>query len=130
MIEIKFLFKVLASKTILFNKLEFIQALLTIHHTLNTYHATISLQTRIWFYFPMGTPHLQIISSCGTIFKHVDDFIQRVFNPLSSLFRVNVIGFGKTDHIVTIDISRNTNLKHWSRHGSLVPDCSHARFAV
>ena len=41
-----------------------------------------------------------------------------------------VTGFGKTDHIVTIDISRNTNLKYRSRHGSLVLDCSHARFAV
>ena len=37
---------------------------------------------------------------------------------------------GKTDHIVTIDISRNTYLKYRSRHGSLVLDCSHARFAV
>ena len=43
---------------------------------------------------------------------------------------VYVTGFGKTDHIVTIDISRNTNLKYRSRHGSLVLDCSHARFAV
>ena len=41
-----------------------------------------------------------------------------------------VTGFGKTDHIVTIDISRNTDLKYRSRHGSLVLDCSHARFAV
>ena len=41
-----------------------------------------------------------------------------------------VTGFGKTDHIVTIDISRNTDLKHRSHHGSLVLDCSHARFAV
>ena len=36
----------------------------------------------------------------------------------------------ETDHIVTIDISRNTDLKYRSRHGSLVLDCSHARFAV
>ena len=43
---------------------------------------------------------------------------------------INVTGFGKTDHIVTIDISRNTDLKYRSRHGSLVLDCSHARFAV
>ena len=41
-----------------------------------------------------------------------------------------VTGFGKTDHIVTIDISRNTDLKHRSHHGSLVLGCSHARFAV
>ena len=41
-----------------------------------------------------------------------------------------VTGFGKTDHIVTIDISRNTDLKYRSHHGSLVLDCSHARFAV
>ena len=41
-----------------------------------------------------------------------------------------VTGFWKTDHIVTIDISRNTDLKYRSRHGSLVLDCSHARFAV
>ena len=41
-----------------------------------------------------------------------------------------VTGFEKTDHIVTIDISRNTDLKYRSRHGSLVLDCSHARFAV
>ena len=44
--------------------------------------------------------------------------------------RTYVTGFGKTDHIVTIDISRNTDLKYRSRHGSLVLDCSHARFAV
>ena len=43
---------------------------------------------------------------------------------------IYVTGFGKTDHIVTIDISRNTDLKYRSRHGSLVLDCSHARFAV
>ena len=43
---------------------------------------------------------------------------------------VYVTGFGKTDHIVTIDISRNTDLKYRSRHGSLVLDCNHARFAV
>ena len=43
---------------------------------------------------------------------------------------IYVTGFGKTDHIVTIDISRNTDLKHRSHHGSLVLDCSHARFAV
>ena len=43
---------------------------------------------------------------------------------------VYVTGFGKTDHIVTIDISRNTDLKYRSRHGSLVLDCSHARFAI
>ena len=43
---------------------------------------------------------------------------------------INVTGFGKTDHIVTIDISRNTDLKYRSHHGSLVLDCSHARFAV
>ena len=41
-----------------------------------------------------------------------------------------VTGFGKTDQVVTIDISRNTYLKYRSRHGSLVLDCSHARFAV
>ena len=41
-----------------------------------------------------------------------------------------VTGFGKTDHIVTIDISRNTDLNYRSRHGSLVLHCSHARFAV
>ena len=41
-----------------------------------------------------------------------------------------VTGFEKTDHIVTIDISRNTDLKYRSHHGSLVLDCSHARFAV
>ena len=41
-----------------------------------------------------------------------------------------VTGFGKTDHIVTIDISRNTDLNYGSHHGSLVLDCSHARFAV
>ena len=43
---------------------------------------------------------------------------------------IYVTGFGKTDHIVTIDILRNTDLKYRSRHGSLVLDCSHARFAV
>ena len=43
---------------------------------------------------------------------------------------VYVTGFGKTDHIVTIDISRNTDLKYRSRHGSLVLDCSYARFAA
>ena len=43
---------------------------------------------------------------------------------------IYVTGFGKTDHIITIDISRNTDLKHRSHHGSLVLDCSHARFAV
>ena len=43
---------------------------------------------------------------------------------------VYVTGFGKTDHIVTIDILRNTGLKYRSRHGSLVLNCSHARFAV
>ena len=43
---------------------------------------------------------------------------------------IYVTGFGKTDHIVTIDISRNTDLKYRSRNGSLVLDCSHARFAV
>ena len=41
-----------------------------------------------------------------------------------------VTGFRKTDHIVTIHIARNTDLKYWSRHGLLVLDCSHARFAV
>ena len=43
-----------------------------------------------------------------------------------------VTGFGKTDHNVnvTIDISRKTDLKYWSHHGSLVLDCSYARFAV
>ena len=43
---------------------------------------------------------------------------------------IYVTGFGKTDHIVTIDISRNTDLKYRSHHGSLVLDCSHSRFAV
>ena len=43
---------------------------------------------------------------------------------------IYVTGFGKTDHIVTIDISRNTKLKYRSRHGSLMLHCSHARFAV
>ena len=43
---------------------------------------------------------------------------------------INVTGFGKTDHIVTIDILRNTDLKYRSHHGSLVLDCSHARFSV
>ena len=45
-------------------------------------------------------------------------------------YNIYVTGFGKTDHIVTIDNSRNTDLKYRSRHGSLVLDCSHARFAV
>ena len=43
---------------------------------------------------------------------------------------IYVTGFEKTDHIVTIDISRNTDLKYRSHHGSLVLDCIHARFAV
>ena len=43
---------------------------------------------------------------------------------------VIVTGFRKTDHIVTIDIARNTDLKFLRRHGLLVLDCSHARFAV
>ena len=45
-------------------------------------------------------------------------------------YHTYVTGFGKTDHIVTIAISRNTELKYRSRHGYLVLDCSHARFAV
>ena len=51
-------------------------------------------------------------------------------DPLILIQFTNVTEFGKTDHIVTIDISRNTDLKYRSRHGSLVLDCSHARFAV
>ena len=31
---------------------------------------------------------------------------------------------------VTIDISRNTDLKYWSRHGSPMLDCSHDGFAI
>ena len=53
--------------------------------------------------------------------------INILLSPLETIF---VTGFGKTDHIVTIDISRNTDLKYRSHHGSLVLDCSHARFAV
>ena len=54
------------------------------------------------------------------------------FVKIEYIFKIKkyVTGFGKTDHIVTIDISRNTDLKYRSHHGSLVLDCSHARFAV
>ena len=58
---------------------------------------------------------------------HVYLLVSLLFIAVATL---NVTGFGKTDHIVTIDISRNTDLKYRSHHGSLVLDCSHARFAV
>ena len=54
----------------------------------------------------------------------------KIIASISASIMVYVTGFGKTDHIVTIDISRNTDLKYRSHHGSLVLDCSHARFAV
>ena len=68
----------------------------------------------------------------GTFFEDypVVHFFVRAICHSIVLHTIYVTGFGKTDHIVTIDISRNTNLKYRSRHGSLVLDCSHARFAV
>ena len=36
----------------------------------------------------------------------------------------------KTNQIVTIGISRNTNFKYWSHHGSFAIDFSHARSTV
>ena len=52
------------------------------------------------------------------------------FETIVACLLLYVTGFGKTDHIVTINISRNTDLKYLSRHGSLMLDCSHARLAV
>ena len=56
--------------------------------------------------------------------------VHRAVELILEVVRSYVTGFGKTDHIITIDISRNTDLKYRSHHGSLVLDCSHARFAV
>ena len=64
---------------------------------------------------------MQLSLNYGSIKMHT-------WHPLNN--SLYVTGFGKTDHIVTIDISGNTDLKYRSRHGSLVLDCSHARFAV
>ena len=41
---------------------------------------------------------------------------------------VYVTSFWKTDHIVTIGISKIADFKYWSQHGSLMLDSSHARF--
>ena len=35
-----------------------------------------------------------------------------IYKSLSIIPTIIVTGFGKTDHIVTIDISRNTDLKY------------------
>ena len=63
------------------------------------------------------------------------DYVRMSISPSSPCVWLPVIytyvtGFGETDHNAIIDTSRNTDLKYWSCHGSLVLDCSHAGFAV
>ena len=66
-----------------------------------------------------------------TVDKKILTVWQLLCTWISSVFVLTyvdkyVTGFEKTNHIVTIDILRNTDLKYLSRHGSLVLDCSHA----
>ena len=71
MVEVIFFVK-LSFTIIHLNKLEFIQALCTIYHTYLEHVATVQLfpsTAPIGFCFPAFTPHLQIISDCGTIFQ-------------------------------------------------------------
>ena len=88
------------------------------------------------------------VLTINDLLKSLTQILYMIYNLLYVIFTINIIlfdyyvkftlklkkiivtGFGKTDHIVTIDISRNTDLKYRSRHGSLVLDCSHARFTV
>ena len=92
-------------------------------HCPNTLCISNYLPTGLW-YIPITVVHnlavnsLMIIGLCSTRQKQ---------GPANNTY---VTGFRKTDHIVTIDIARNTDLKYWSRHGLLVLDCSQARFAA
>ena len=73
------------------------------------------------------------ISELATVLEEYGSLFHEKGQDLAtsySFYKIYVTGFGKTHHNVTNDILRNTNLKFWSRHGSLVLDCSHTRFAV
>ena len=85
----------------------------------------------VYTHSPANTISVLIINN---LLKSLTQILYMIYNLLYIIFTINILlfvtGFGKTDHIVTIDISRNTDLKYRSHHGSLMLDCSHARFAV
>ena len=90
------------------------------------YHIVIIFQvigdsSFAWWYTSLAGVHL--------VWRYLRDSPSRQIKATAK-YTTYVTGFGETDHIVTIDISRNTDLKYRSHHGSLVLDCSHARFAV
>ena len=58
---------------------------------------------------------------------HKQNIASQNFSNLNSSI---VTWFWKTHQIVTNEISRNTNFKYWSHHGSLMLDYSHASFTV
>ena len=73
------------------NKLELLQVLHTIYHNLNTYCATICFKLHEMgsTSYLVHTPHPQLISVCGLIFKSIWlKFIQRVWS-LHLVFKAN-----------------------------------------
>ena len=57
---------------------------------------------------PIVTSYIQICMNKSLLMA---DNLERLFLGCIYKWQQNVTGFGKTDHIVTIDIARNTDLK-------------------